>query len=431
MQGRPELAGRFLHYICGVIQRRIDQKDRTEDQDERLALDLINEPLYRDLIDCKIMPPSSLDALLTLKGPLDDEKEEFQRFQNSAKPFGAACTISTYPHIKQGDVLIREGSPICDQYSVRIFPTRIVGVIADGCNWGPPPRDAARAASSAFVRYLANHQGEIKDVQHAGRLILRALSVAHSEIINSSDANSHLIGTTTILGGIVVELNLAEDSHESLPDYGFIFGSVGDCKAFHWCAQTGQISDITQSNRSGSLSASDCGGRLGPILPNNRPDLRNLALGFYPLNSGDLIFLLSDGVHDNLDPSQLGFTPADLGISANSWDTITDLVESETIKNAYRCKLLELIIYGELTKSPEVLPPLDAPKFRPPPEPVNIVSNILQYCINTNHNAVSWMENNPNQRLPRDYKMYPGKMDHTTCVCLRVGEISSAAGSVN
>ena len=29
------------------------------------------------------------------------------------------------------------------------------------------------------------------------------------------------------------------------------------------------------------------------------------------------------------------------------------------------------------------------------------------------------MEENDNKRLPLDYQKYPGKMDHTTCLCFR------------
>jgi hypothetical protein len=28
--------------------------------------------------------------------------------------------------------------------------------------------------------------------------------------------------------------------------------------------------------------------------------------------------------------------------------------------------------------------------------------------------------NNPGRRLPRDYKLFPGKMDHTTCLCIKI-----------
>lgn len=52
------------------------------------------------------------------------------------------------------------------------------------------------------------------------------------------------------------------------------------------------------------------------------PDLRNLDVGFCVLNSGDFIMLLSDGIHDNLDPELLGHNPRSLGLNVDSWDAI-------------------------------------------------------------------------------------------------------------
>ena len=45
-------------------------------------------------------------------------------------------------------------------------------------------------------------------------------------------------------------------------------------------------------------------GRLGPQLEGGEPDLRNLGVYVHLLDDGDLIALVSDGVHDNLDPEQ-------------------------------------------------------------------------------------------------------------------------------
>ena len=39
-------------------------------------------------------------------------------------------------------------------------------------------------------------------------------------------------------------------------------------------------------------------------------------------------------------------------------------------------------------------------------------------------NSRQFMVNNPNSRLPKDYTKYPGKVDHTSVVCFRVGEVS-------
>lgn len=59
-------------------------------------------------------------------------------------------------------------------------------------------------------------------------------------------------------------------------------------------------------------------------LDEGKPDLRNLTLYCHPCDEGDIIALVSDGVHDNLDPHTLGKSPSELGITAenDSWDNV-------------------------------------------------------------------------------------------------------------
>jgi hypothetical protein len=53
---------------------------------------------------------------------------------------------------------------------------------------------------------------------------------------------------------------------------------------------------------------SDPGGRIGPANYDRptEPDLRNLVLLYFPMEPGDAIACVSDGVHDNFDPVLLG-----------------------------------------------------------------------------------------------------------------------------
>jgi hypothetical protein len=437
---RPELAGRFLHYICTILQRRVNQSDRFEDQEERKVIDLIAEPLHHDLLKFPVQPPTSLEPLVLLDGPdLEEEEESLRKVAHSSN-FMCATAITTYPllPIPSDDPnveprMAREGSPICDQYHCSIYPTRMILGVADGCNWGDPPRNAARASLNAFIRYLHNHQAEVGDVQYAGRLVLRALSMANAEIFKGIDPEKSMIGTTTLLGGMILDLDVDEvevtlEDSLPLPTHGFVYVSVGDCKAFHWSCVTKEFSDITASNRTGTLSASDPGGRLGPYIDGNLPDLRNLELGFFACHEGDYIMIVSDGVHDNLDPAHLGFLPRDLDIEADEWDQVPDFVQSEEVKNRYRLRLLSQVIYGQLDSAykKRQLDSQSAPTSAIDdfPSPLEVVNNIMSYCKETCAASATWMQDNPHGRLPKDYRLYPGKMDHTTCVCVRVGEIN-------
>lgn len=67
----------------------------------------------------------------------------------------------------------------------------------------------------------------------------------------------------------------------------------------------------------------------------------------------------------------------------------------------------------------------------------NFTETIIQYCLDVcileissyvgkeSTDSRKFMEQNPNAALPSDYSKYPGKMDHATCVCIRVGSSTS------
>ena len=61
----------------------------------------------------------------------------------------------------------------------------------------------------------------------------------------------------------------------------FVCASVGDCKAFLIEHDTLKVRDITLDNRGGQQFDADCGGRLGPVMENGGPDLRNLRVYYY------------------------------------------------------------------------------------------------------------------------------------------------------
>lgn len=77
-----------------------------------------------------------------------------------------------------------EGDPICDRYGLHIYENRIIATIADGCNWGTMPRDAAINASNAFALHLKHHLDEITDSSAIGPLLIKAMSVAHEAVSN-------------------------------------------------------------------------------------------------------------------------------------------------------------------------------------------------------------------------------------------------------
>lgn len=319
----------------------------------------------------------------------------------------AGRSISTYPHVPGNQN--RDGDPIADKYAAHVFENRIIASVADGCNWGPKPREAAQKANSAFIEYINQYHDTITDVKKAGGVLLSAFEHAHNSIMEGKLAFWDA-GTTTLLGGVLLEINKTEHSDNWTPRWEFVCASVGDCKAF--CYSNGEISDITHGNRQNASDPRDCGGRLGPHLDEGKPDLRNLNLFCAPCMDGDLIIIVTDGVHDNLDPQHLGRVPKDMSkeynLAGDKWEDV-DSAKAVIAKNAYTTELLlRLLRTGEEM-----------------PTPKEVADRLIAHCIEVTQKSRQYMEDNNGKRLPEDYIEYPGKMDHTTCLCFRVGRFPS------
>jgi len=213
----------------------------------------------------------------------------------------------------------------------------------------------------------------------------------------------HEAGTTTLTGGLLLQLEKPTEQG----NWCFICGSVGDSKAYLWSQKSNNIIDITAGNRNNLTDASDPGGRLGPYVDDG-PDFRNLKLFTQYCTKGDIIFVVSDGIHDNFDPQQLGNSPRELGLSVDTWKEAEQQYpkQTEEAKNNFRNKLLKQV----LAKQKRSITP-------------SVVTNsLLAYCEETTRNSREFMQNFPSKKQPSDYKQYPGKMDHTTCIAFVIGE---------
>src|SRR5690554_4793031 len=108
---------------------------------------------------------------------------------------------------------------------------------------------------------------------------------------------------------MLVEMIPDQSNHDT---WAFVFVSIGDCKAFHWSSASHKLVDVTAGNRTSLIDVRypgsylllliRLGGRLGPHTEVGEPDLRNLGLYCCPYAEGDLLLLVSDGIHDNFDP---------------------------------------------------------------------------------------------------------------------------------
>lgn len=324
--------------------------------------------------------------------------------------------ISTYPRRsyigEDGKVVIeneKQGSPICDQLCIERFENKTIIALADGCNWGKKPRDAALKASRTFCEYVKWNLPSIGTIREAGKLSLEAIVQAHRRIIEGCDSKWWECGTTTLIGGCLVEIN---GNTNDFPKWGFVCASVGDCKSFKVSSSTKKVTDVsTRRSGNASIDATDCGGRIGPFN-DDKPDFRNLDVTYDSLDEGDVIIVVSDGVHDNLDPQSLGYSPQDLGLNGDKW--VSDLEGIEEAKSKFMCEKIEQILFGDAKNS-------DMPVNL---DPDDIVNKLIEYSKNLVEKSVEFMENNPDKLLPSDYTKFPGKLDHTSCACIKAKRTS-------
>ncbi|KAK5577551.1 hypothetical protein RB653_002494 [Dictyostelium firmibasis] len=306
-------------------------------------------------------------------------------------------STSTYPFLP--NTTERAGDPIADRYTCAVYNNRLITCLADGCNWGQKPKEAAQNASTAFIDYVISKNDEMTNVKEVGKILFNAFECAHKSIMLGKDEFWEA-GTTTLLGGVLLEINKGSDKWS--PQWEFVCASVGDCKAY--LLSQGEITDITEDNRN-NLDAKDCGGRLGPHLEQGKPDLRNLNIFCASVYDEDIIMIVSDGVHDNLDPKHLGKTPNDMSkefnLNGEKW-TDVDFSKAQSAKNAFTASLLETLVADST-------------------DPSEISNRVLEHCWNTTVASRFFMENNAGKRLPEDYSRYPGKMDHTSIICFKAG----------
>src|SRR3990167_2760782 len=123
----------------------------------------------------------------------------------------------------------------------------------------------------------------------------------------------------------------------------------------------------------------------------------------------DIIMVMSDGVHDNLHPGMLNVSPRDLKINYDTWQLAQEnTIDVETVASNFRVELLKEIILksnNQISTS-------------------TILDATMKFSHEITKSSREFMQTNPGKRLPRDYDLYPGKMDHTTSILFRVGYIS-------
>jgi len=340
----------------------------------------------------KVAPIAKIQAKISdIYGP--DAEEGPQALRDVV----VAQTITTYP-LWPGKTDLRFGDPICDRFGAALFESRVMAVLADGCGWGTKPFNAAHDSVRGFCDLICERQGGIEIIEDAVRILLDAMEAAHDAVLARSKDFAE-IGTTTLLGGLLVPC-LQKGSDPQLHQWVSI--AVGDAKVYHYSATHNVVIDLTANNRPVSADATDPGGRIGPQLKAGKPDLRNLRLYNCECKNGDLVVLLSDGAHDNLDPQFIGLLPHALDNSVPPdapWNSLPEQ-HQQTLKNHHReRRLLELIQAAERN-------------------PRTMLADLMQLCTRVTEPSREFFLKG--KKLPDDYVKYPGKMDHCSAVIVCV-----------
>ena len=136
--------------------------------------------------------------------------------------------------------------------------------------------------------------------------------------------------------------------------------NLGDCKLFLIDSETLQVTDLTAEARAGAKSAKDPGGRIGPRDDQTpEPDLRNLSTQVTLCHEGDILLMVSDGVHDNFDPEMRGMSPLQAGVAdATSSTTWSELRDVHLFKSSFMRDELQRILREAVSGK------------RPPPSPL-------------------------------------------------------------
>ncbi len=143
---------------------------------------------------------------------------------------------------------------------------------------------------------------------------------------------------------------------------------------------------------------------------------------------------MSDGVYDNFDPQHLGLTPREVDslFEYDDWQTApANIAESlktqfivhrlEKMLNDFADEEFKVRVFSDLKFNllPEThfdlqtheLLALDIEKF---------VNMLTKHCYDFTKSSRDFMETNPGKKQPADYKLFPGKLDHTTAIAIKV-----------
>jgi serine/threonine protein phosphatase PrpC len=206
---------------------------------------------------------------------------------------------------------------IADVFAVLARRNSSILVLADGVNWGPRSRLAARCAVRACMNYInrnlfypinsnydqlnsnyfSNYPNKCLTTHDVFKIMCRGFDAAQEFILQKK-------GTmTTLCCSVVVKLR---DSLATAGTSNSLWAvctlSIGDSTAYVYNRSRG-VFELTYGarNLNDERDMRNVGGALGHVY-GIKPDVSNLNYSVMYIRENDIVFLVSDGVSDNLDP---------------------------------------------------------------------------------------------------------------------------------
>ena len=213
------------------------------------------------------------------------------------KAYGIACSLYENNLVSKTTV----GDPIADVFSILSRKNNSIMLLADGVNWGPRSRLAARCGVRAAMNYLNKNiffpsSNEMSPEVVASRplkthdvfgIMMRSFDAAQEFILQKK-------GTMTTLCCSVV-LKLKDCATSSSGAWAVCTLSIGDSTAYVFNREKGVL-ELTYGARNinDDRDMRNVGGALGHVY-GRKPDVSNLNYSLMYIKEGDIVFLMSDG----------------------------------------------------------------------------------------------------------------------------------------
>ncbi|ELP89406.1 hypothetical protein EIN_389910 [Entamoeba invadens IP1] len=297
-------------------------------------------------------------------------------------------SLSTYP-FRNGKKI---GNPICDKAKAVMYKDVMIVVIADGCGLGTNVFSASENAVNTITKSMIENIDKCKTTTDVAEVMVDSVVMGHFSIIEKSP-ETFCIGTTTVL------LSVVAFTMTNLPV--ILTLSIGDCSAFIISKSQSRACQVVSDSKTSLKEATDCGGRIGPFVDKNFPDLRNASLTLTHCEKNDVFLVATDGFVDNFNPSFLGNCPSELGLFCQDWEAARECPNFLEKKK----KWTENLVYSFFNTSQSIS---------------NFIEKMSEYVVGTTQASRRYLETKPGERLPIDPVRYPGKCDHGTVIAFKI-----------